>query len=277
MNRRFQAAALSLLFLALPSLAGDSPLTDENIVRLVITGVSHDRIIEQIRSSETDFDLSDEMVEEMKLVGVPKRIIQAMRDRHLELNPPAASLPDEVAPPALPALVVHLEFKKQPVLPKALPEEVAKQAGIPVDDAGRRITAAALFAACTSPTHVPDHWRSKSPLGRDFVFTPRHRVLLFQPAFEPGGDKEHAFLKLVLPESVRLDLESGEAHNLVFGLAVEAGGRYLAVFQLKLENLILEEGDIHRAVSVVQPLTGILDVTIKQIEYRPPEEPAPAD
>lgn len=259
-----------LLLAALPVLAADKPLTDENIVRMVITGESTSSIIQRIRTSDTDFDLSEEMVEEMQIAGVPGAVIRAMQARHLELNPPAEPESGEIETPELPALVVHLEFKKQPVLPSALPEQVAEQAGIPIDEEGRRITGAALFVACTSATHVPDHWRGKSPLGRDFVFAPRHRMLLFEPAFE-AGDGKPAPLKLALPESVRLELETGEPHDLVFGLAVEAGERYLAVFQLKLDNLTLNEGDIHKAVRVAQKVMRTLEVTIKQVGYEPPE------
>ena len=262
-----RSIVLILLLVALPCGAAE-PLTDENVVRMVITGVAHDRITDRIRESVVAFDLSDEMVDEMKLAGVPDRIIQAMRERQLELNPPPEPETEESAHPALPALVVHLEFGNQPVLPKEIPEAMAEQAGIPADEASRRITAAALFVACTSPTHVPDHWRGKTPLGRDFVSAPRHRMLVFQPAFEPAGDRS-APVTLILPESIRLELESGEPHDLVFGLALEAGERYLAVFQLKLENLTLNEGDIHKAVSVVQKLTSTLDVKIKEVEYVP--------
>mgnify|MGYP001821798804 CR=1 FL=1 len=266
----FLRIVLALALITLPSLGADRPLTDEDIVRLVITGESADSIIALIRSSETDFDLADEMVEEMKLAGVPGRISEAMRQRHLEQTPAAEPSPEAVEIPSLPALVVHLEFKKQPVLPKTFPEEVAKQAGLREDEEGRRITGAALFVACTSATHVPDHWRGKSPLGRDFVFAPRHRMLLFEPAFQ-AGDGKPAPLKLALPESVRLELETGEPHDLVFGLAVEAGGRYLAIYQLRLDKFSMQEGDIHKAVRVAQKVMRTLEVTIKQVGYEPPE------
>ena len=257
MSFRVKIITLFLILLAIPAFSGDKPLTDEEIVRLMITGESHDGIITLIKTSATDFDLSDEMVDEMKLAGVPERIIQAMRERHLELNPPPE--PIEVEIPSLPALLVHLEFKKPPVLPKHVPEQLAERAGISLDEESRRISGAALFVACTSPTHVPDHWRGKSPLGRDFVFTPRHRML----AFEPSP------VKLSFPESIRLELETDEPHNLVFGLAVEAGERYLAMFQMELGNVTLEEDDVHKAVSIVQQAVRTLDVKIRKVEYVP--------
>jgi len=264
----FRRILALLLLMTLPSLAADRTLTDEDIVRRVVTGESIRSITDLIRSSATDFDLSDEMVEEMKLAGVPDAIIRVMRERHLELNPPVQPEPSALEVPELPGLVVHLEFKKQPVLPKALPEEVAKQAGIPADEQSRQITAAALFVACTSSTHVPDHWRGKTPLGRDFVYAPRHKMLLFQPVFDPGDDNNKP-VKLTLPGAIRLELETGEPHDLVFGLAIEAGGRYLAAVQLKLENMTHNEDDIHRAVSVVQKVAKTLDVKIRKIEFVP--------
>ena len=120
MSFRLQSAALILILLAGVAHAGEKLLTDEDIVRRVITGEPHERIISLIRESAVDFDLSDEMVEEMKLAGVPERIVQVMRERHLELYPPAETETEGIELPALPALVVHLEFKKQPVLPEAL-------------------------------------------------------------------------------------------------------------------------------------------------------------
>ncbi len=93
-------------------------------------------------------------------------------------------------------------------------------------------------------------------------------MLLFEPAFEAGDDKPVA-VKLVIPESIILELETDEPHDLVFGLAVEAGERYLAVFQLELSNFTLEEGDIHRAVAIVQKAARTLDVKIRKVEYVP--------
>ncbi len=268
MSFHIKITTLLLILLAVPAFSGEKPLTDEEIVRRVITGESHDGIIALIKTGKTDFDLSDEMVEEMKLAGVPERIVQAMRERHLELNRPPEPETEEYEVPSPHALIIHLKFKKQPVLPKQVPEPLAERAGIPLDEESRRITGAALFVVCTSPTHVPDHWRGKSPLRRDFVFTPRHRMLVFEPAFEAGGDKP-APVKLTLPDSIRLELDPDEPHDLVFGLAVEAGERYLALFQRGLGNVTVEEGDIHKAVSIAQTGARTLDVTIRKVKYEP--------
>ncbi len=155
---------LLMIVLASPAFSGEKPLTDEEIVRRVIAGESHDGIIALIKAGATDFDLSDEMVEEMKIAGVPEPILQAMRERHLELYPPPEPETDEYEVPSPPALIIHLKVKKPPVLPKETSGPIGGTGRtIQFDEESRQISGAALFVACTSPTHVPDHWRGSRP------------------------------------------------------------------------------------------------------------------
>ena len=87
----------------------------------------------------------------------------------------------------------------------------------------------AVVLLCRTATHVPDHWRNQTPLGRDFSSVPRHRLLAFlagarktkagkirqslsKLALSPGereSTPELAVLELEIPETVTPSL-SGE-------------------------------------------------------------------
>ena len=69
-----------------------TPMTDEDVVRLYVSGVDPESIIERIRAAEVAFDISDEMLEELRAAGLPGELIQAMVERQRALD-------DERAPP----------------------------------------------------------------------------------------------------------------------------------------------------------------------------------
>ena len=125
----------------------------------------------------------------------------------------------------------------------------------------QQITDLAIVLACRTADHVPDHWRSQTPLGRDFRFTPRHRLL----AFIGGADRtaagktqqmlskvgkvpgewdslpEVGILELPVPEAIEVELETAVAHDLTLGVAVQIGDRYLMVASDGLDGLVVDE------------------------------------
>src|SRR4030095_4875837 len=80
----------------------------------------------------------------------------------------------------------------------------------------------AFYAACLRATHVPDHWRAESPLGRDFATMPRHQMLLFLP-LDAHADKT---ITAELPPSIDVPLDPSDTHDLDVGIAVRIGERY---------------------------------------------------
>jgi hypothetical protein len=217
--------------------ASEPPLTDEEVVRLHVSGIPAASIVERIRASAVEFDLSEEMVVELRRAGLPEEVLAAMRERQAEVDRARAPA-ERAAPPGpepgagLASLRIALEATggapggdgpARLRLAAALPEPLAGD----VLGSGGTTTATglAVFVACVSATHVPDHWRDRSPLGRDFLSMPRHRLLAFvaTATVAPAGPT----LELELPPRLEAEVGVDEPHDLVLGIAVEAGGRWL--------------------------------------------------
>jgi serine/threonine protein kinase len=88
-----------------------SVLTNENIIEMFATKVPISAILEQIRSSKTNFDLSTDRLIEITTAGVPATVIEAMRNpksapatdtgtAQPALNLPPRASPSTVPPPA---------------------------------------------------------------------------------------------------------------------------------------------------------------------------------
>ncbi len=248
------------LILPGPARAEQPSLTDEEIVRMVLAGTPETAILEEIDRREPAFDLSEEMIEELRIAGVSATVLQAMEMRQKETEKesvPAAtgeSFPTEQPP----ALMLQFETKKPfrppgPLLfPEDLPRELEKEFGLDGGESGLKVTGAAVFVLCTASTHVPSYWRGNSPLGRDFHSIPRHRVLWFERALGPDrtvppnerGEAESSAaahrpheVRLEIPGSVRVELEPEESHDLLIGIAVETGGRMMSLATVAVPNV----------------------------------------
>lgn len=272
-------------------LAAEEPMRDEDVVRMVIQGVPQADIVAEIRSRVTAFDLSDEMVDELKIAGVPAGVIAEMRRRQAEIDGPA---PDEVVEVPDP----EAEYERPPVLtlgitvrvggkdvpdgepavlefPTAASDVVGNSLELdPAPDA-RAIGSAATYVMCTTSTHVPDHWRRESSLGRDFLTVPRHRLLSFQPDATIAGEGGDARLRAAVPESIELSLETEVTHMLQVGVALEIGGRYyggLIVSEPREFVLAPEGGDVVLGVEIDAPTFGD---TVGRFEVRIVDPPDP--
>lgn len=246
-------------------------MTDEDVVRMVLSGKPVRDIVETIRSRDVRFDLSDEIVEELRLAGVTDPILDAMRERQAAVAPPGPP-----ASPEPPARAPTVELRVRVVdetaggrdaaiyFPDLMGDAAAAHLQVETGEENRRITDLALFVACTTPDHVPDHWRSESPLGRDFVSMPRHGMLAFRAGAKPiRGDEVPRRVRALFPDRppdsgpkaetprsagwLRLDLspelvagvEPRSAHDLVFGVAALVGERYLLLVSDSQEGTIL--------------------------------------
>jgi hypothetical protein len=243
-----------LLLLVVLAGAAEEPLTEEAVVRMVVAGRPTAEIVEAIRGRPVRFDLTEEMRAELRGAGVPEAILQAMAARQAELRPPEPVVP----PPAEPApagVRVRLRAEGAPrgervlLVAAALDPQLA--AAWQLDPAARAspIEDVALYLACRSAMHVPDQWRDRSPLGRDFVAMPRHQML----AFHSGAARregEPALLALAVPAALEAELEPDEAHDLSIGIAVRVAGRW--------HNLLDDEREAVRPVAKLVELEAIV-------------------
>jgi hypothetical protein len=174
------------------------PLRDEDVVRAWVAGKPTAELVDWIRGSEVAFDLSDEMVSELRQAGLPESVLQAM----LATQAPSDATQDPplaVEPDGVPTLTVRLNPDWQPTekeprpvlrLPATIHPQARESLGLREDAVS--FTDLAVFLICRSGSHVPDHWRMHSPLGRDFRSAPRHKMLAFAPGAEvmEAGDAE---------------------------------------------------------------------------------------
>jgi hypothetical protein len=247
------ALLLTALLAAYPALAesDEPPLHNEDVVMMLVGGENPARVIDVIRARVTEFDLSDEMMTELGLAGVPAEVVRAMRERQAEIDGPAEPVVDEGEPTA-PAesesgFRVTIEDADVPeddrtegtfmvVLPALLTGPAAARLELPEDEASRTIARAAIAIACVEPRHAPDHWRAESPLGRDFFFTPRHKLVRFEVGTTSTPDpveSERPTIEVTFPTTIEGPLD-GPEHRLLIGLAVEVGDRWYLIRSIDL-------------------------------------------
>ena len=219
------ALVVAVLLAAAPELSGaadpagdSSPMRNEHVVQMLVGGQSVAAVLAAIEKRPPDFDVSPEMIEELRLAGVPAEVIEAMRRRQAAVAPPEPAPAEPAATPSLVRLRVSLEPGKLE-LGTALTDP--QRRALEIVDRTAQVEDLAVFLGCTTATHVPDHWRSQSPLGRDFGGIPRHQML----AFQPGATRDGASVVLTLPAALEAQVEPG-THDLWIGVAARIGGTY---------------------------------------------------
>jgi hypothetical protein len=216
------------------------PLTNEDVVRMVAAGTPEPEIVEAIRSRREEFDLSDEMVSELSLAGVPAAIVTAMRQRHAELAPAPPPRPPSTR--GLTPIVVSINpgasGPRAIRAPKWADEDAKQRFQLPKETDQREVKDLAVFLACTSSDHVPDLWRSKSPLGRDMSFVMRHEMLAFVAGDTPTGKTP----RLELPARLEGELDDSEPHDLVLGVAARVGDRWIQLAAGRLAKVTIAPG-----------------------------------
>lgn len=229
---RWAPAAIALFLLLHPAVADDRPpdsrlLTNEDIVRLVINGTDERVILEEIATRPVEFDLQEEVLVELRLVGVNDRLIEAMRGRQRDMSgsrggDPASPDPSRPERPSG-SIVVTLvaddgdgdEDNSTPFAVKALPPSVESLPGVEIG----RVSDLALAVLCRTAAHVPDHWDIRTPIEE----APRHGVLFFQPASRPDKVKKFEILRLDLAGTPPIEVAAGR-HSLIIALAGRSAG-----------------------------------------------------
>jgi hypothetical protein len=246
---------------ALWLLATASPptLTNEDVVRMVAAGKSEREIVATIGTSAESFDVSDDMVDELKRAGVSEMIVGAMRRRHEEHNP--AAPPEDRPARGHQHLVVTLNgglSSHTLKLPAFADEDLKARLSLPKENDQRVVKDVAIFLACASPEHVPDLWRSKTPLGRDMVSVQRHQMLAFVPGDTPPGEKP----RMTVPKRLEADVAEAEVHDIVLGVAALIGDRWMQLSAAKLKNVSVA-ADSKPLAGRVEHLGHAFDVKIE--------------
>jgi hypothetical protein len=236
------AAAVALAAWLLAAVPGQSgpprPLLNEDVVRMVMTGVPERAILERMATSPVAFDLTPEMIAELRAAGVGERILEAMRRRQaamLRREPPAAP-----APPPAEAGAVEIVFESDPraddpsertaIALAALPPGLPRRGGQEV----ATMTDMAFALLCLTPEHVPDHWDLRTPIAA----APRHQTLLFRAGAARTKRRGFEILYLDRQDAYRVELAAG-GHRLWIAAAGKQAGsgawRLLAHDEARLE------------------------------------------
>lgn len=238
--------ALALAVLLLAESAPASPLTNEDVVRLVAGGTPQAEILRTIEARPAAFDVSDDMVAELRLAGVPDAVLAAMKAKTVATSPaPAPERPRR----GVVRLEVALSGPGTLAVPKRASEALAEQLRLPNEDAAREVQDLAIFLACVTPEHVPDLWRGKTPLGRDLEGTPRHEMLRFVAGDTATGAKP----TLAVPATLDAEIDDIEAHDLVLGVAARIGDRWRLLAFEKRPKVKVEPGVPPRLAGKIEP------------------------
>jgi hypothetical protein len=304
------ALALAALLLATPTAPGrgapaDEPpvLRVEELVRLHVAGVDEDELIDTIRTRPVDFDLSPEMVEELERAGLSARVIRAMQRRQAVMapaEPAASSAGADTWHDSGPALRVVLDTKKKKKTDaaEAGPRYLRVYDTIDMGLADHwklgnapetmRFSGVAVFLACRTADHVPDEWRTRTPLLWSAPETPRHRMLAWhadarwtratlkgrfgmrsKPKGEegkteaPAGEGKPGIVELELPPALEVPLAAGVAHDLSLGIALEVAGSSYPWIVASLDGVVLDEDGLQidaRIKGLRQPGLSSLDI-----------------
>ena len=223
--------------------AAEPPLTNEEIVRRVAAGEAEESLLEAIKSRPPAFALDDEMLEELALAGVPASVVAAMKAREAEVSP--APPPPERLRPGRVRVIVELDRRTLRV-PDYANEDLKDRLNLSREVAARRVDDLAVFLACGSAVHIPDQWRSKTPLGRDLSGVARHEMLAFVAGDTPSGSAP----RIKLPERIEAEVDDLEPHDLILGVAARIGDRWVELASARLEKRKVAEGDAPLAARI---------------------------
>lgn len=271
--RVLQTASLAIAatLLAFAGPAG-GPMTEEDVVRMYVAGRSADEIVREIERREPGYELSPEMLDELRNVKLPERVIEAMLRRQADAEQTEAPMeqPEVLDAVSRSSLRLHLNPTHDwgPVtvgVRARIDPQVAAEWELGNAPEDRAFADIALFLVCHTADHVPDQWRLKSPLGRDFRSMMRHKLLEFVAGargedVEGGGRR----VKLELPPELEIALEPGVVHDLALGLALQVGGRYYAVASDTWPGVVIGEDGLDLSARVTGRSLRTLKVRFKR-------------
>jgi hypothetical protein len=200
-----------------------APLTNEDVVRMAMTGTPERAILERIAGAAVDFDLDPDTVRELREAGVSGTVLEAMQRRQAAMPPRV--LPPSPPPPAGASGTIEVVFEASPGARRPAERSAVALAALPpgLERRGGQEVAAATDMAfallCLTAEHVPDHWDARTPLAT----APRHEMLLFRPGSARARMRGFDILYLDRADSYSAAAASGR-HRLLMAAAVRQSG-----------------------------------------------------
>jgi hypothetical protein len=203
---------LAALLLAAAVAAADTPMTDDEVVRRLSAGESVEAVLADVQRRPPAFDVSEDMVAELRHAGVPEAVLQAMIARAAAAapavpkeEPPAPGQAPAVPSPAAPPRPMA-ELRLTPAeLTVAVSRRIDPQllAELELPAGALEADALALAVFCTSHGH-DDPGVLRWPEGRVPKELAKERLLAFFPATE--ASRQGSKLRVALPNPMVVPL-----------------------------------------------------------------------
>jgi len=219
-------------------------LTNEDVVRMMAAGVPAERILARIQEAPAAFDVAEDMIEELRIAGVPREIIAAMVEKSRQRARGPSTIP--ASPARQGRGLIEIVFGADPEgSPASNSFAVPARITDPNSPLNEKDTFLAFFVVCTHTLHVPDGWAGTTSFDPSME---RHQVLFFQEATKAAsGRKEKGFVYLPHPDQWRFEADAGE-HRGYLGVALRLGpeGKYLPVGIARYDSIVVAEGSVTR-------------------------------
>ena len=259
---------LAALLLAAAVAAADTPMTDDEVVRRLSAGESMDAVLADVQRRPPAFDVSEDMLAELRSAGVPEALLNAMIAR-AAAAPPKEEPP---APPAAPAPMTELRLtatKLVVAVSRRLDPQLIAELELPAGALEADALALAVF--CTTHGH-DDPGVLRWPEGRVPKGFADGRLLAFFPATEGSGSGSK--LRVALPDPMVIPLSAGVSHDLVVAALLRAGSTWVVLSRDQLNGVRAAAGSFTAADVQVEKVNGFPRLTVRRpVDASLPELP----
>ena len=270
---------LAALLLAAAVAAADTPMTDDEVVRRLAAGESVEALLADVQRRPPAFDVSEDMLAELRSAGVPEALLQAMIARahaaarkEEEAPAPAPAAPATPATPAPPPPMTELRLTPVDLtvaVSRRLDPQLIAELELPAGALEADALAVAVF--CTAHDH-DDPGVLRWPEGRQPKGLADGRLLAFFPATEGGNTGSK--LRVTLPNPMVVPLLAGVSHDILVVAVMRAGGVWVVLTRDALPGARAAAGSFASAEMRVKKVNGFPHLDVRRpVDAMVPELP----
>jgi hypothetical protein len=257
---------LAALLLAATLAAADTPMTDDEVVRRLAAGEPAEAILADVQRRPPAFDVSEDMLAELRAAGVPERLLQAMIARAAQA-PAAPAATTAAAPPMAELRLTPVDLTV--TVSRRIDPQVVAELELPAGALEADALALAVF--CTAHDH-DDPGVLRWPAGRMPKGLADGRLLALFPAAE--GDSSGSKLRVSLPNPMVVPLLAGVSHDILVAALLRAGGMWVVLTRDALHGARAPAGGFTPADLRVKRVNGFPRLTVRRpVDASVPELP----
>ena len=256
---------LAALLLAAALAAADAPMTDDEVVRRLAAGEPVEAILADVQRRPPAFDVSEDMLAELRAAGVPETLLQAMVARAAAA--PAAPATATPPPPMTELRLTPVDLTV--AVSRRLDPQLIAELELPAGALEADALAVAVF--CTARDH-DDPGVLRWPEGRQPKGFADGRLLAFFPATEGGSTGSK--LRVSLPNPRVVPLLAGVSHDILVAAVMRAGGAWVVLTRDDLPGARAAPGSFTSAEMRVKKMNGFPVLTVRRpVDATVPELP----